>query len=126
MEETGVIKVGNPKFMEEKVLPNPDGVWITKDELVTRQPCNKLCKGCRNTYPIRLPIDDVAEAVCIPYADPKAKWRNYRNEDLNINGNIIVMTLNPCPMATHIKHTPKESFFNDKGKLNPIKASKRG
>lgn len=104
--------------MEEvKALPNPNGVWITKDVHVTRQQCVKECQKCRNMF-----SDENIGDVCIPYADPKSKWRNYRREDFG--GHDLV--LNPCPMATHMKHTPKSAFFNSKGKLNPIKQSKRG
>lgn len=101
-------------------LPNPDGVWITKDQLVTREQCVQQCQGCRNMF-----SDENIGDVCIPYADPKGKWRNYRVEKETIKENYYEYHLNPCAMATHIKHSPK--VIGTKGfVLNPIKASKRG
>jgi hypothetical protein len=105
--ETSVIKIGDPKFMEEvKVLPNPDGIWIAKDELMTREQCVKECVGCRNMF-----SDENRGDVCIPYAFPKAKFRNYfMVKGLPIPNNKEGKKFpdehyNPCPMATHIKHT---------------------
>lgn len=104
---------------EVKVLPNPDGVWITKDELVTREQCVQQCQGCRNMF------SDEKGDVCIPYADPKTKWRNYKIENETIKENYYEYHLNPCLMATHVKHSPK--VIGKKGfVLNPIKKSKRG
>jgi hypothetical protein len=103
---------------EVKVLPNPDGVWITKDTLLTRQSCVKECIGCQKQF------DTGSDEVCIPYADPKVMWRRYTVESETIKENSYEYHLNPCPMATHIKHSPK--VIGTKGfVLNPIKASKR-
>lgn len=104
---------------EVKVLPNPDGVWITKDTLLTRQQCVKECIGCQKQF------DTGSDEVCIPYADPKAMWRKFRTEEVNLEGKVFELTLDPCPMATHVQHRPLASFFTKKGNLNPIKMSKR-
>lgn len=101
---------------EVKTLPNPN---------VHREPCIDHCEGCRKTFPIRLS----EKSVCICYQNPKDKWRNYSLEEETIKGKgedkHYEYHLNPCPMATHVKHSPK--VIGQKGFiLNPIKQSKRG
>lgn len=90
----------------KKTLPNPDGVWITKDVLVTRQQCVKQCQGCRNMF-----SDENKGDVCIPWGDPKSKWRNFFVDfgTKVVNGQDVKVEYpnNPCIMATHMKHSPK-------------------
>ena len=97
---------------ELKELPNPN---------IHREPCVENCEGCQKTYPIRLS----EKSVCICYQEPKTKWRNFKIEPFQVGDKKYEAILNPCPMATHMSHTPKEAFFTASGKLNPIKASKR-
>ena len=111
-----------------KFLPNPDGVYFTKDVLVTRLPIVKKCVGCSKIFENHtMPEGQVLVDVCICYEDPETKWRNYRLEvGSKTKGGKEVEVLynyNPCPMATHIKHSPYMEEV--RGKLNPIKISKR-
>ena len=57
------------------------------------------CKGCQKAQ------DFSAGRYCIAFPDPAAKWR-----------------VGICNMATHIKAEIKKT----NGKINPLKASKRG
>ncbi len=93
-------------------LPNPDGVYFTKDVLVTRLPIVKKCVGCTKIFENHaLPEGEVLADVCICYEDPETKWINYRLEtEKKVKSGKeveVIYHYNPCPMATHIKHSPK-------------------
>ena len=84
-------------------LPNPD---------YKRLPIVGQCMGCSKVYENHgLPECEVLVDVCICYEDPEMKWNRYRLEQgsKKVSGKdeIIFYHYNPCPMATHIKHTPK-------------------
>ncbi len=90
--------------IEEKILPNPD---------LKREQCVEACKGCEKMF-----SDENVGDVCIPFFSPKAKWNNYKKEDVVINisktqSKTIVKHHNYCPMATHLDHT----YIDDKGKV---------
>lgn len=86
-----------PKKVKD-FLPNPDA---------PRAPTVELCEGCEKTYDDgQLPL-----TVCKCYATPEVKWRSYRREEEEVEQGgkkkKKVYHYNPCPMATHIKHSPK-------------------
>jgi hypothetical protein len=126
------MKHGKENKMEENTtatfLPNPDGVYFTKDVLITRLPIVDKCKGCHKVFENHaLPEGQILVDVCICYENPEIKWKSYRVEvGKKMKSGKEVEALyhyNPCPMATHIKHSPKVEEV--RGKLNPIKHSKR-
>lgn len=101
-----------------KVLPNPDAI---------REPIHPHCAGCERVFENHtLPEGTILVDVCMAYEKPDTKWRNYytREGKKTIKGKevMIVYHYNPCPLATHIDHSPMPE---ERGKLNPIKASKR-
>ena len=57
------------------------------------------CEGCQKV------IDFSTGRYCLSFPEPASKWRT-----------------GTCNMATHLKETSKKG----NGKLNPLKASKRG
>ena len=91
--------------MKATVLPNP---------LVKRDQCVKECIGCDKMF-----SDENIGDVCVAYINPKGKWRNYSKvEEEVINFMAIVDVkkdksekifyhINPCPLASHVKHSPK-------------------
>lgn len=84
---------------------------------VKREKCIVFCKGCDRVYP--------EGKVCEAYQFPQTKWRHYRiEEERDTKGKLIIYHYNPCPLSTNIIHSPKPETVV-KGKLNPIKHSKR-
>ena len=86
---------------EEKVtvLPNPK---------MNREPTVALCEGCQKIFENHpLPESMILVDVCICYEKPDTKWNNYRKEEEKTDKKTLVYHYNPCPMATHIKHSPK-------------------
>jgi len=93
-------------------LPNPE---LKRDPIVGK------CMGCQKIYENHaLPESEVLVDVCICYADPELHWSKYRieNETIQKAGKpkLVTYHYSPCPMATHIKHTPKVVKVRDRVK----------
>ena len=95
----------------EKVLLNPHGLKY-HGEIYQREQCIDKCEGCDRMF-----SDENIGDVCMPYLYPGIKWKNYRVETEQkkvLSGTdkgkdtTIFYHYNPCPMATHIKHSPKK------------------
>ena len=89
---------------EVKVLPNPH---------MRREPIVSKCEGCDKVFENHaLPELMGVVDVCCCYEKPEAKWINYKveTEKQTKKGKEVDVFYhyNPCPMATHIKHSPKE------------------
>lgn len=94
-------------------LPNPEA---------PREPCVEQCDGCSKQYDDgKLPV-----TFCIAYMSPKVKWKGHTSQTVTkkIKGKDteVVLHFNPCPLASHAKHTLSQEEVR---KLNPLKASKR-
>jgi hypothetical protein len=99
MENNGEVKIEE----EVKWLPNPE---LIRESIVPN------CEGCKNVFENHtLPEGMVLVDVCICYEMPSTKWRNYKivSETIKKSGKDVPITYyySPCPMATHIKHSPK-------------------
>ena len=96
------------------VLPNPD---------VKREQCVKECDGCNKMFSSMEmrssygklsedEVDDVIGDVCIAYIKPKGRWINYSKEEGDVikgtDGIKQLYHINPCNLASHIKHSPKK------------------
>ena len=91
--------------IEEQILPN--------SELI-REPIADNCDGCEKIFENHaLAGGMVLVDVCICYEKPDTKWRNYKavSETIKKGGKDVPITYHyaPCPMATHIKHSPKKA-----------------
>ena len=90
---------------------------------VKREQCVKQCVGCNRMF-----SDENIGDVCEAYQFPKVKWKNYymETEKVQKSGKEVEVFYhyNPCVLATHITHSPKVEEV--RGKLNPLKHSKRG
>ena len=92
-------KIDNPlniDVLKETRNPIINECLINKKEVTINKETTMIEKG---------PCTRMMKGKCEVYWDPTAKWKN-----------------GDCPMATHIIYKEDE----DKFKLNPIKASKKG
>lgn len=90
---------------EVKVLQNPE---------LEREPIHEKCMGCNRVFENHtLPEGTILVDVCMAFQYPHLKWRNYRVETgkKKVMGKKEETTIfyhyNPCPLATHIEHSPK-------------------
>jgi len=109
--------------MEEKT----NATWLPNPEM-ERFPIVEKCDGCNKIFEGHaIPTSMILVDVCICYRDPEAKWRHYRVETgvktKAGKEEVVYYHYNPCLMATHVKHSPYKEEV--RGKLNPIKHSKR-
>lgn len=89
-------------------MENTNATFLPNPEL-KRLPIVKKCVGCDKIFTHVLPEGLVD--ICICYEDAETKWRNYRLEvgtkKKGGKEEEVLYHYNPCPMATHIKHSPK-------------------
>lgn len=87
-----------------KELPHPE---------IVREPCVSHCQGCERIFEnYALPEGTILVDVCMAYQDPSIKWKDYRKESeikkVGSKEKEIFYHYNPCPLATHVEHSPKE------------------
>lgn len=102
------------------VLPNPE---------IVREAINPNCSGCNRVFEgYATPEGTILVDVCTAYEKPDTKWRHYRveSEMKTIKGKEeeVFYHYNPCPLASHMEHSPKPEELRGKI-INPLKASKR-
>ena len=103
-----------------QILPNPQ---------IIRESINPHCVGCNRVFEGYAPPEGtILTDVCMAYEKPDTKWRNYFAEKgkkiVKGKEEEVFYHYNPCPLATHMEHSPKPEE-GIRGNLNPIKASKR-
>lgn len=106
-----------------KNVPNPSGLWDGQEGIfIQRETCVEKCIGCDK----QLIDESKLLPVCNAYLYPSLKWKDHTSQTITkkIKGKDTEITLhfNPCPLASHAKHTLSQE---EARKLNPLKASKR-